>query len=95
MFLISAPAVVPTVERIRAAFDARRARSKSPLQRLIRALLGMDAKMAQYVRGKKFVDEVVAEVGMADFNTIWTGPETLPKPAEIEAPRDWIARVLA
>ncbi len=89
------PAVVPTVERIRAAFDARRARSKSPLQRLIRALLGMDAKMQQYVRGKAFVDAVVERVGMAEFNAIWTGPDTLPLPAEIEAPEQWIARVLS
>ncbi|WP_137726027.1 zinc-dependent metalloprotease [Prescottella subtropica] len=88
------PAVVPSVTRIRAAFDARRQRRTNPVQRLLRALLGMDAKMAQYVRGKKFVDTVVDRVGMERFNTIWTGPDTLPTLDEIEYPDAWIARVL-
>jgi coenzyme F420 biosynthesis associated uncharacterized protein len=88
------PAVVPTVEQIRASFDARRRRSVSPLQRLMRALLGIDAKMAQYVRGKAFVDAVVGRVGMAEFNTIWTGPETLPLTSEVDEPDKWVARVL-
>ncbi|NLE79962.1 MAG: zinc-dependent metalloprotease [Rhodococcus sp.] len=88
------PAVVPSVTRIRGAFDARRQRKSNPMHRLIRALLGMDAKMAQYVRGKQFVDAVVAQVGMERFNTIWTGPDTMPKLAEIDNPAAWTARVL-
>ncbi len=31
---------------------------------------------------------------MERFNTIWTGPETLPTLAEIHDPEQWIARVL-
>ncbi|OZC74581.1 hydrolase [Rhodococcus sp. 06-418-5] len=88
------PAVVPTVTQIRGAFDQRRQRKVNPLQRVVRALLGMDAKMAQYVRGKAFVDHVVATVGMERFNTVWTGPDTLPLRSEIEDPDAWIARVL-
>ncbi|QCQ93528.1 zinc-dependent metalloprotease [Rhodococcus sp. SGAir0479] len=88
------PAVVPSVARIRKAFDARRHRRSNPVQRLVRALLGMDAKMAQYVRGKRFVDTVVGRVGMDRFNTVWTGPETLPTLDEIDDPPAWIARVL-
>ena len=88
------PAKVPTVDRIRSAFDKRRARPQNPVQRLLRALMGMDAKIAQYTRGKAFVDEVVETVGMTRFNAIWTGPETMPLPAEIETPRAWIDRVL-
>ena len=89
------PAVVPSVEAIRSAFDRRRATRSNPMQRLIRSLLGIDAKMAQYVRGKAFVDAVVADVGMAAFNTIWTGPDTLPRTTEIDDPRAWIDQVLA
>ena len=44
------PAVVPSVATIRAAFDKRRQRKSNPVQRIIKMLLGMDAKMAQYVR---------------------------------------------
>ncbi|QDQ96484.1 zinc-dependent metalloprotease [Tomitella fengzijianii] len=88
------PEVVPTVARIRAAFDHRREHNPSVIQRVMRSLLGVDAKMAQYVRGKAFVDAVVERVGMEQFNTVWTGPETLPLKDEIEEPQRWIARVL-
>ncbi|WP_322860739.1 zinc-dependent metalloprotease [Mycobacterium europaeum] len=88
------PMVVPSVTTIRRRFDERRNRRQPPLQRLLRALLGLDAKLSQYTRGKAFVDHVVGRVGMERFNAIWTGPETLPVPAEIEEPQRWIDRVL-
>jgi len=88
------PMVVPSVATIRRRFDERRHRKQPPLQRLLRALLGLDAKLSQYTRGKAFVDHVVSKVGMERFNTIWSGPDTLPLPAEIEDPQRWIDRVL-
>jgi coenzyme F420 biosynthesis associated uncharacterized protein len=88
------PVVVPTVSAIRARFDERRNRKQPPLQRWLRALLGIDAKLSQYTRGKAFVDHVVDRVGMARFNTVWTNPDTLPRPIEIEYPQRWIDRVL-
>jgi len=88
------PVVVPSVTTIRSRFDERRHRKQPPLQRLLRALLGIDAKLSQYTRGKAFVDHVVDRVGMQRFNTVWTGPDTLPKPIEIEYPQRWIDRVL-
>lgn len=88
------PMAVPSVATIRRRFDERRHRKQPPLQRLLRALLGLDAKLSQYTRGKAFVDHVVGRVGMARFNAIWTGPETLPLPIEIEEPQRWIDRVL-
>ena len=88
------PAVVPSVATIRRRFDERRQRYQPPLQRLMRALLGIDAKMSQYTRGKAFVDAVVARVGMARFNAVWSSAETLPLPIEIDEPQRWIDRVL-
>jgi coenzyme F420 biosynthesis associated uncharacterized protein len=88
------PMVVPSVATIRRRFDERRQRKQPPLQRLLRALLGLDAKLSQYTRGKAFVDHVVGRVGMEQFNTIWSGPDTLPLPTEIEDPQRWIDRVL-
>ena len=88
------PVVVPSVATIRSRFDERRHRKQPPLQRLLRALLGMDAKLSQYTRGKAFVDHVVDRVGMERFNAVWTGPATLPRPVEIEYPQRWIDRVL-
>lgn len=88
------PTVVPAVAQIRRAFDNRRRRAVNPVHRIIRALLGMDAKMAQYVQGKKFVDTVVERAGMARFNVVWSGPDAMPTLAEIDDPHAWIARVL-
>ncbi|MBO0680752.1 zinc-dependent metalloprotease [Mycolicibacterium sp. S2-37] len=88
------PAVVPSVATIRRRFNERRERHQPPLQRIMRALLGIDAKISQYTRGKAFVDAVVGTVGMERFNTVWSGPETLPLPTEIDEPQRWIDRVL-
>lgn len=88
------PLVIPSVTTIRRRFDERRQRKQPPLQRLLRALVGIDAKLSQYTRGKAFVDHVVDRVGMQRFNAIWSAPETLPLPAEIENPQRWIDRVL-
>ncbi|WP_448385385.1 zinc-dependent metalloprotease [Mycolicibacterium sp. XJ1904] len=88
------PAVVPSVATIRKRFDERRQRKQSPLQKVVRMLLGIDAKLSQYTRGKAFVDHVVSAVGMDRFNAVWTDPETLPLPTEIDEPRRWIDRVL-
>jgi coenzyme F420 biosynthesis associated uncharacterized protein len=88
------PAVVPSVATIRRRFNERRQRKQPPLQRIVRALLGFDAKLSQYTRGKAFVDHVVDRVGMARFNTVWSNAETLPLPTEIDEPQRWIDRVL-
>ena len=88
------PAVVPSVATIRRRFDERRQRKQPPLQRVIRALIGIDAKLSQSTRGKAFVDHVVTTVGMERFNAIWTSPETLPLPREVDEPQRWIDRVL-
>jgi len=88
------PKVVPSVATIRRRFDERRQHKQPPLQRLIRTLLGFDAKLSQYTRGKAFVDDVVAKVGMKRFNAVWSSPETLPLTTEVDEPQRWIDRVL-
>ncbi len=88
------PTVVPSVAAIRNSFTERRKRGRGPFDRLLRSLLGMDMKLAQYVKGAAFVSAVVERVGMDRFNTIWTSPDTLPTRAETTDPAGWIARVL-
>jgi coenzyme F420 biosynthesis associated uncharacterized protein len=87
------PQVVPSVAAIRKVFDQRR-KQMTPLDRAVRQLLGLDAKMRQYAEGHVFVRTVVEQVGMDRFNQVWTSPETLPSKAEITDPDAWIARVL-
>jgi coenzyme F420 biosynthesis associated uncharacterized protein len=85
------PEVVPSVETIRARFNIRR--QSQGLDRLVRKLLGLDAKMRQYRDGARFCNQVIETVGMAGFNKVWTGPHTLPTPAEIADPSLWVSRV--
>jgi coenzyme F420 biosynthesis associated uncharacterized protein len=87
------PGVIPTVAAIRGRFDERR-KGVGTLDRLLRKLLGLEAKMAQYRDGAAFVRAVVDKVGMADFNAIWASPDNLPSKAEIADPTAWISRVL-
>ena len=82
----------PRSEVIRRRFSARR-RGGGPVDRLLRVLLGVQAKIEQYEQGRVFVDEVVATVGMEGFNAVWTSPETLPRRPEITDPAAWIRRV--
>jgi len=86
------PQVVPSVEIIRERFDMRRQQAGT-LDGALRRLLGLDAKLRQYVDGAAFVRAVVDRVGMQDFNAVWSSPESLPRPAEIGNPGEWIARV--
>lgn len=87
------PSVIPSVAEIRKKFNQRR-KGAGSLDKLLRRLLGLDAKMAQYRDGAVFVRHVVDKVGMEEFNAVWTGPETLPSKAEITDPDAWVARVL-
>ncbi|GAB3790173.1 zinc-dependent metalloprotease [Nocardioides ungokensis] len=87
------PTVIPTVAEIRRSFDRRR-KGVGPLDRVLRRLLGLDAKMAQYRDGAAFVRGVVGKVGMHEFNAVWDRPENLPTKAEIGEPAAWVSRVL-
>ena len=89
------PDVIPTQQTIEQRFALRRRRGGDPLDRLLRRLIGIEAKTRQYVDGSAFVRAVVDRIGVADFNAIWTRPDTLPSKAEISAPMQWIARVHA
>ncbi len=86
------PDVIPTVVQIRAKFTSRR--SAPGLQRLVRRLLGLDAKMRQYAEGAAFCRAVIDAAGLDGFNRVWVGPDNLPTLDEIAAPSRWVERVL-
>jgi coenzyme F420 biosynthesis associated uncharacterized protein len=87
------PDVIPSQKLIEERFGQRRRRGGNPLDRLLRRLLGVDAKTRQYTDGAAFVRFVVGKVGVDGFNAIWTSNETLPGKDEIASPGDWVARV--
>lgn len=89
------PKVVRTVRTIRRKFEAKRdegARARG-FERVLRRLLGLDEKLAQYRDGAAFVRAVQGQVGRDGFNAVWSGPDALPRPGEIADPASWVRRV--
>ncbi len=84
--------LVPGVERISARFHARR-EQRTPFERAMLRITGMDLKMEQYRKGEAFVAEIERLAGSAALRRLWDGPETLPTPEEIDRPADWVRRL--
>ncbi|MFJ6415082.1 zinc-dependent metalloprotease [Paeniglutamicibacter sp. NPDC091659] len=86
--------IIPTVKTIRQRFGGR-GKDRGPLEKWIRKLLGMDAKMRQYADGQRFVSKAVELVGMETFNKVWERAENLPTETELHNPEQWAARISA
>ncbi|MFL6023359.1 MAG: zinc-dependent metalloprotease [Marmoricola sp.] len=86
------PEVIPTVGTIRERFTERR-KGIGSLDKLLRRLLGLDQKMAQYRDGAVFVRSAVDAVGMEGFNAVWAEAANLPTKTEIHDPAVWLKRV--
>jgi coenzyme F420 biosynthesis associated uncharacterized protein len=86
------PEVIPSVAEIRAKFTKRR-KGVGTLDRMLRRLLGLDQKMAQYRDGAVFVRRTVDAVGMDGFNAVFAEPANLPSKDEIHDPTAWVRRV--
>ncbi len=85
--------LVPDVERISARFHERRT-NRTPFERSMLRLTGMDLKLEQYKRGERFVSAIAAARGREALNRLWDGPESLPRDDELEKPELWLGRVL-
>ena len=70
-------------------------RHKRGVERAVQRAIGLEAKVAQYESGERFVARVVREVGMEGFNRVWRSPEDLPTLEEIRRPEAWVERLAA
>jgi len=86
--------LVPSADRFGRVLRQRRAETKGAA-RLLRQLVGLEAKLAQYEQGERFIEAVEAEGGTELLDHVWRGPEWLPSLAEIRAPDRWVVRVRA
>ena len=84
--------LVPGVERISARFHGRRTQ-RTPFERAMLRITGLDLKMEQYRKGEAFVAAIEGIAGPSALRRLWDGPETLPTPEELEAPAAWVRRV--
>ncbi|WP_232023108.1 zinc-dependent metalloprotease [Actinomyces viscosus] len=93
------PNRMPSVHRLRAVLSRSRAvdggigPGPGLGALLLRRLMGLEAKEAQYADGAAFVRSVVARIGQEGLNVVWTDPALLPTPAEIARPDVWVRRV--
>jgi coenzyme F420 biosynthesis associated uncharacterized protein len=85
--------LVPGAATISARFHARRA-MRTPMERAILRITGLDLKLEQYTRGERFVAAVERAAGAAGLRRLWAGPESLPREGELEDPARWLRRVL-
>ncbi len=70
----------------------RRLHNRTPLERALLRLTGMEMKMQQYIQGERFARSVRDQGGMALLARVWRGPEWLPTTQEIQRPELWVAR---
>lgn len=88
----AAARAIPSSRLLRKRMEARRS-SSAPGDRLLRRLLGLDAKLAQYRDGAAFVKGVRRRGGRNALDAAWASPEGLPRPGEIGDPAAWLKRV--
>jgi coenzyme F420 biosynthesis associated uncharacterized protein len=81
------------VEKISSRFHARRDR-RTAAERAVMRVTGLDLKMEQYKQGEAFVAAIARARGPEALRVLWQGPQTLPRPEEIEQPSRWLVRVM-
>ncbi|MFF1252209.1 zinc-dependent metalloprotease [Pseudarthrobacter sp. NPDC058329] len=84
--------IVPSVKTIRQRFNDR-GKDRGVVEKFIRSLLGLDAKMRQYSDGARFVRAVVDAAGMEGFNRVWESADHLPTEPEIHDAKLWLERM--
>jgi len=82
---------VPGVATLREKFTGRR--NAPGLDAVMRGLMGLDVKHAQYTDGATFCRAVIDQVGANGLNRVYERVENLPTSAEIADPTAWVRRV--
>lgn len=88
----AAAEVIPSAPRFARVLRARRSEMNMAVK-LLQRLIGLEAKLAQYEQGERFIEVVEREGGTELLDVAWVAPENLPTIAEIRDPDAWIARV--
>jgi coenzyme F420 biosynthesis associated uncharacterized protein len=83
---------LPEAARFGAVLRARRSNASTPA-RILQKLLGMEAKLAQYEQGERFIEAVEQRGGPALLERAFDGPAGLPTLTEIRDPNAWVKRV--
>ena len=85
---------VPSAERFHRVLHQRRTQPKG-VAKVMQKLIGIEAKLAQYEQGERFIEAIEAERGDRAIDVIWTDAAHLPTLEEIKSPTTWLDRVAA
>ena len=83
---------IPSADRFARVLRARRVEVNAATK-LMQRLIGLEAKLAQYEQGERFIEAIERVGGTALLNRVFEAPERLPTMAEIKDPSLWVARV--
>jgi putative hydrolase len=83
--------LIPSAERFERVLRARR-QSAPVITRFLQRLIGLEAKMAQYAQGERFIGAVEDAGGPELLDRAWQGSAWLPTLEEIREPQRWIER---
>ena len=83
---------IPSAGRFGDVLRTRRSNASAPA-RLLQKLMGIEAKLAQYEQGEKFIEAVERVGGAPMLERAFAGPASLPTLAEIRKPARWVDRV--
>lgn len=83
---------VPSADRFARVLRARRT-EMNLATKLLQRVIGLEAKLAQYEQGERFIAEVEKVGGPALLHRAFEQPENLPSMVEIRDPRVWLRRM--
>jgi len=84
--------LIPDYGRVTEALRRRRVEA-GPASRFVEGLFGLELSQATFDRGAGFVDGIVERAGPPALERLWSDTDSLPTPAELDAPGLWLARV--
>jgi coenzyme F420 biosynthesis associated uncharacterized protein len=84
--------LIPSAERFGRVLRQRR-QNANGLQKLLQQLIGLEAKLAQYEQGERFIAAVEKVGGTTLLDHVWETPANLPSILEIRDPELWIRRL--
>ncbi|MGL5406933.1 MAG: zinc-dependent metalloprotease [Propionibacteriaceae bacterium] len=82
--------VIATLPTLRTALAQRRRRNSD---KILRKILGLDTKMAQYRDGAAFCRDVLSRADKTTLNQVFASAESLPTKAELSDAAAWLARI--
>jgi len=88
----AAASQIPSQARFARVLRARRQQANL-VTRLVQQITGLEAKLAQYEQGERFIEAVERAAGPTVVNRAFESPELLPSLAEIRDPSLWLRRL--